>query len=137
MGVSPQLRKTRAAGVPGGVPMPILSSAERPWNGLLVELYRVADVEMVKSDADHVVTVFLGDPVDLLQRRYGRVVRRTMNAGDVIVTPAGEPKWLQHREPAELVKLRLAPALVAGVVGDLVANGAPQVQLLDNFGTRD
>src|SRR5262245_28034046 len=99
MGVSQQPRGTCAAGVPGGVPMPILSSAARPWNGLLVELYRIADVEMVKSDADDGVTVFLGDPIDLLQRRYGRVVRRTMNAGDVIVTPAGEPKWLQHREP--------------------------------------
>jgi AraC family transcriptional regulator len=137
MGISTEFRETRAAGVPGGVPVPILTSAARAWKGLLVELYRVADVEMVKGDADHVVTVFLGEPVDLLQRRYGHVVRRTMNAGDVIVTPAGEPKWLQHRDPAELVKLRLAPAFVRGIVADLVANGASQVQLLDNFGTLD
>jgi AraC family transcriptional regulator len=137
VGAPQPLRAPSAAGVFGGVPAPILSSAARAWTGLLVELYRVADVEMVKRDADHVVTVFLGNPVDLVQRRYGRVVRRTMNAGDVIVAPAGEPKWLQHRDPAELVKLRLAPSLVAGIVGDLVANGASHLRLLDNFGTRD
>ncbi len=118
------------------VPDPVLSSRSREWNGLLVELYRVSDADFVKRDADHVVTVFLGDPVDLVQRRHGRVVRRTMCAGDVIVTPAGEPKELQHREVAELVKVRLAPALVARVIGDL-AGGAAQVELLDNFGTRD
>jgi AraC family transcriptional regulator len=119
------------------VPEPVLSSRSREWNGLLVELYRVGDVDFVKRDADHVVTVFLGNPVNLIQRRYGRVVRQTMRAGDVIVTPAGEPKELQHREVAELVKVRLAPALVASVVGGLGAGAAVQVELLDNFGTRD
>jgi len=132
-----QVNDVYAAGATGGVPLPVLTSAGRGWNGLLVELYSVSGVEMVKRDADHVVTVFLGAPVDLLQSRYGRAVRRTMNAGDVIVTPAGEPKWVQHCDPAELVKLRLAPALIARIVGDLVVNGASQLQLLDNFGTRD
>ena len=126
-----------AASAPGRVPEPLLSSRSRQWNGLLVELYRVGDVEMVKEDSEHVVTVFLGNAVNLLQSRYGRVSRRTMHAGDIIVTPAGEPKSLQHREVAELVKLRLAPSFVAKISDDVVAGNSGQIELLDNFGTRD
>ncbi len=133
----PRAREAGAAVGSAGAPAPVLSSASRQWGGLVVELYRVGGVETVKRDADHVVSMFLGDPVDLVQRRGGRVDRRRMHAGDVIVTPAGEPKAVQHREPAEIVKLRLAPSFVASIVGDLVAGGAAQVQIQDNFGTRD
>ena len=122
---------------PGSVPEPLLSSQSRQWNGVLVELYRVCDVDFMKQDSGHLVTVFLSGPVDLLQRRYGRDSRRTMHAGDIIVTPAGEPKALQHRDLAELVKLRLASSFVARIVNDVVASGSGQIELLDNFGTRD
>ena len=119
------------------VPEPLLSSRSLQWNGILVEFYRVRDVDFVKPISEHVVTVFLRGPVNLLQGRHGRVVQRTMHAGDIIVTPAGEPKAVQHKEEAELVKLQLAPSFVAGIVDELDANGSRQVELLDNFGTRD
>ena len=133
----PRVGEAGAAVASAGAPAPLLSSVSRQWSGLVVELYRVGGVEAVKRDADHVVTVFRGNPVDLVQRRGGRVYRRMMQAGDVIVTPAGEPKGVQHREPAEIVKLRLAPSFVASVVADLVAGGAERMQIQDNFGTRD
>ena len=122
-------------GSPG--PEPFLSSRSRRWNGILVELYRVRDVDFVKTVSSHVVTVFLRGPVDLHQRRNGRVVNRTMHAGDVIVTPAGEAKALQHRDEAELVKLQLEPSFFAGITAGLDAIGARPVELLDDFGTRD
>ena len=103
----------------------------------MVELYRVRDVDFVKPVSAHVVTVFLRGPVDLLQRRNGRAVQRTMHAGDVIVTPAGEAKALQHREEAELVKLQLEPSFFKGIANGLDAVGGRPVELLDNFGTRD
>jgi AraC family transcriptional regulator len=118
-------------------PEPLLSSRARQWHGILVELYHVHDVDFVKTVPEHTVTVFLRGPVDLLQQRYGRVVRRTMRAGDVLVSPAGEPKALRHKEEAELVKLQLAPSHFAGIVDELDANGSGPVELLDNFGTRD
>ena len=118
-------------------PQPLLSSRSRRWNGLLVELYRVRDVDIVKNDPGHTVTVFLRGPVELTQMRCGRVVRRTMRAGDVIVTPAGEPKSLQHAGEAALLKLRLTASFVAGIADDVVAGGSGRVELLDNFGTRD
>lgn len=125
------------SGASSAVPEPVLSSESRQWNGFVVELYRVRDVDFVKQDSAHAVAVFLRGPVNLVQRRYGRVYQRTMHAGDVIIAPAGEPRALRHKEETELVKLRLAPSLVAGIVEDLAANGLGRVELLDNFGARD
>src|SRR5690242_19193206 len=76
---------------------PFLSSSRR-WNGLVGEVYRVRDVNYVAEYPDHVVSLFLRGPVDLLQRRKGRATQRTMRAGDIIIAPAGEPKLLRHRE---------------------------------------
>jgi AraC family transcriptional regulator len=124
-------------GASSAVPEPLLSSQSRQWNGIVVELYRVRDVDFVKQDAAHTVAVFLHGPVNLVQRRCGRVYQRTLHAGDVIIAPAGEPRALRHKEETELVKLRLAPSFVAGIIEDLVANGSGPVELLDNFGARD
>lgn len=119
------------------VPEPVLSSQSRQWNGFVVELYRVRDVDFVKQDSAHTVAVFLRGPVNLVQRRYGRIYQRTMHSGDVIVAPAGEPRTLRHKEEAELVKLRLAPSFFAGIVEHVVANGSGPVDLVDHFGARD
>jgi len=127
----------RPNGAPGGVPEPLLSSRTRHWNGIVVELYRVRDVDFVAEFSEHVVAVLRRGPINLLQRRNGRVAQRTMHAGDVIIAPAGEPKALRHEEEAELAKLRLAPSFVAGIIEDIVPNRFGQVELLDNFGTRD
>jgi AraC family transcriptional regulator len=118
-------------------PEPILSSQSRHWDGCVVELYRVREVDFVKQDSAHTVAVFLRGPVNLEQRRYGRVYQRIMRAGDVIVAPAGEPRALRHKEETELVKLRLAPSLFAGIIEDSMVNGSSRIELLDNFGGRD
>jgi AraC family transcriptional regulator len=124
-------------GASTSAPAPLLSSLSRQWNGVVVELYRVGNVDFIREAPDHTVTVFLGGPVDLLQRRNGRVLQRTMRTGDAILAPAGEPKALRHKEKAELVKVRLAPAFVAGIVNDVAAHESERAELLDNFGTRD
>jgi AraC family transcriptional regulator len=137
LGTSRNLRASGIDHTSDRVPEPILSSRSRRWNGIVVDLYRVRDVDFVKPVSAHIVTVFLRGPVDLLQRRNGRAVQRRMHAGDVIVAPAGEAKTLQHREEAELVKLQLEPSFFKGIANGLAAIGGRQVELLDNFGTRD
>ena len=115
---------------------PILSSAARGWDGIAVDLFRVRNVDFVAQYPDHTVSVVLRGPLNLLQRRCGRVQRRTMRTGDIIVTPVGEPKLLSHREEAEVLKVRIAPALLDRIVADSCP-AAASVELLDNFGTRD
>ena len=115
---------------------PVLTSAARVWDGIAVALFRVRNVDFVAQYPDHTVSVVLRGPLNLLQRRYGRVQRRTMRAGDIIVTPVGEPKLLSHREEAEILKIRIAPALLDRIIADSCP-GAGSVELLDDFGTRD
>jgi len=121
----------------GSAPQALLSSRPLAWTGIVVELYRVCDVDYIVTPSEHVVSLFLRGSVDLLQQRSGREVQRVMRAGDIIVMPAGEPKRICHHGPAEILKLKLAPAFVEGVAFDGVALRHPRFDLLDNFGTRD
>jgi AraC family transcriptional regulator len=115
---------------------PFLSSGRR-WNGLVGEVYRVRDVDYVAQYPDHVVSLFLRGPVDLLQRRSGRATQRTMHAGDIIIAPAGEPKLVRHREEAEILKLRIVPSFFEKIVEDMDGTLRGNIELLDNLGTRD
>ena len=116
---------------------PFLSSRARRWNGIVGEVFRVRDVDYVAQFPDHVVSLFLRGPVDLLQRRNGRTTQRTMHAGDIIFTPAGEPKLIRHHEEAEILKLRIAPCFFDRVIAEVDRAPPESVELLDNFGTRD
>ena len=118
------------------IPLPAMSSYGR-WNGVCVELYRVRDIDIVRHDHDHAVTVFLRGSVNLYQKRNGRSCEKTMHAGDVIVAPAGEPRALRHKEEAEVAKVLLTPAFVDAIVKIAAPEHATEIRLLDNFGTRD
>ena len=123
-------------GARGSIPSPLLSSAQR-WNGVCVELYRVRDIDIVRHDANHVVTVFLRGSCNLYQHRSGRSWHKTMHAGDIIVAPAGAPRILRHKEQTEAVKVLLAPAFVDAIAKSMAPERASQIELMDNFGTRD
>lgn len=123
-------------GARGSIPVPLMSSAQR-WNGVCVELYRVRDIDIVRDVPDHVVTVFLRGSVNLYQHRSGRSWHKTMQAGDIIVAPAGAPRILRHKEETEAVKVMLAPTLVDAIAKTIVPERASQIELMDNFGTRD
>jgi len=97
----------------------------------------VRDMDYVAQYPDHVVSLFLRGSVNLLQRRNGRTAQKTMNAGDIIITPAGEPKLLRHREEAEIFKLRISPSFLEGIVEHIGGAARGTIELLDNFGMRD
>ena len=118
-------------------PEPFLSSRSRQWNGVAVELYRVRDVDTVRHDAEHVVAIVLRGPVDLYQRRSGRAYRKTMQAGDIVIAPVGEPRAVRHEQEAEVAKVLLAPSLIANVLECMFPTRSGQIELLDNFGIRD
>jgi AraC family transcriptional regulator len=94
-------------------------------------------MDYVAQYPDHVVSLFLRGPVTLLQCRNGRTAEKTMHAGDIIITPAGEPKLLRHRDEAEIFKLRIAPAFLDGIIEGITGAARGTIELLDNFGMRD
>lgn len=116
---------------------PLISSKSRGWNGIVVELFRAHDVDFIAQYPEHVVSMFVRGPVDLLQRRHGLATQKIMHAGDVIITPVGEPKLLRHREETEILKLRIEPAFLERVVDGMGGMPRGSIRLLDNFGTRD
>jgi AraC family transcriptional regulator len=86
---------------------------------------------------DHTVTMHFTPGVKLVQRRGARTSERRVRAGDVIVTPAGEPKTLRHDGEAEVLDVQLAPAWLEEIARQAGANAAASNLLKDNFGTRD
>ena len=119
------------------VPEPLLSSRSRQWNGIVVELRRARDVDVVLEYRDHAIAVILGGGAKLCQCRNGRTASSTLRSGDVIITPAGGPKRWQHVEDAAGIVLRLSPAYVGKVAAEEFGVPAAGVAIQDNFGTRD
>ena len=83
----------------------LASSRALAWPGIAVEVFRARDVDAAPQYAEHIVSLQVGGPINLFQRRNGRALQRMMHPGDVIVTPLGEPKVLRHQEEGEIVKL--------------------------------
>jgi len=128
---------TRHDTIRNTLPEPVLSSRWRRWDSVVVELRRARDIDVVIPYRDHVVAVVLAGGANLYQYRNGRGSLRTLYSGDIIVTPAGEPKRWRLTGEALGIVLRLSPAYVDKVAKQAGANQAPQTQLQDNFGTRD
>jgi AraC family transcriptional regulator len=117
-------------------PEPLHSSRSRAWTGVTLDLYRLGDLEFCGSHPEHLVSVQFTNCPRLYQRRNGRVAERPMLAGEIVVTPAGDPKsW--RREGAGIVLLMgISPVFLDDLM-EQATGQAGHVELLDNFGTRD
>ena len=116
---------------------PLLSSRSRGWNGIVVELHHFRHVDAVVPVQEHVVGVHIAGAVNLLQSRNGRTTVKHVRAGDVTITPCGEPKRFQHAGENIVILLKLAPALLQGVAGDEYAYDPSQFEIRENFGAPD
>lgn len=119
------------------LPEPLLSSRSLHWKGIVVDLCRVRDIDVVLPYRDHAVAVILGGGAKLYQCRHGRALSRTLRSGDVIITPAGEPKRWQHVEDAVAIVLRISPAWIDKLAAEECGGHTQGVEIRDNFGTRD
>src|SRR5215475_4304739 len=138
MSTAPVAETRRAMrGTSQALPEPLLSSCSRRWNGIVVELRRARDIDVLLPYRDHVIAVILAGGAKLRQCRSGRTVSRTLRAGDAIITPVGEPKRWQHVEDALAIVLRLSPAYVDKVAAEECGVPAGRLEIPDNFGTRD
>ena len=121
----------------GSLPDPLLSSCARGWNGLTLELHSFHDLDVVVQAPDHVIAVHLAGTVNIRQTRGGRTRARTMNAGDVTVTPVGPPTRWRQAGQSLVVLLRLSPAYVRNVAGDECALDPDRFEIQGSFATRD
>jgi AraC family transcriptional regulator len=121
----------------GNVPEPLLSSRARGWNGLTLELHSFHDLDTVVQAPDHVIAVHLAGTVALQRERAGRSQSRTMNPGDITITPVGPPVHWQQPGLSLSVLLRLSPDYVRTVAGDECALDPDRFDIQDTFVARD
>jgi AraC family transcriptional regulator len=130
VGLSQSWRRHRVA-------QPLLCSATRNWPGITVELHCFSAGEWRTSHEDHLISLQLTACSSLEQVRHGRAVKRRIQAGDIIVTPLGEPKvWLREEE-GEVLLIRIDPAHLRSTCSLASDGRSMEVQIVDNFGTRD
>jgi AraC family transcriptional regulator len=123
--------------IAGAMPDPLLSSRGRGWNGVIVELHGFEALDAVVEPRDHVIAVHLAGNVTLHRTREGRTGSKTMNAGDVTITPVGPPTRWRQRGPSLVVLLRLAVDYVRRVAAEECALDPDSVELRSTFGARD
>ena len=118
-------------------PEPLLTSRWRGWNGIVVDLHNFHDFDAVVQMHEHVVAFHLAGSITLLQRRNGKSSRAQVGPGDIIITPAGEPKQWQHSGENTVILLRLSAAFVENLAREEFALDPARFEIQDNFGTRD
>ena len=120
-----------------GVPEPLLSSRSRQWDGIVVELHRARNVDVLIPYPDHVIAVVLAGAPNLYLARGGSTSHTTLRCGDVIIISAGVPTHWRHTEEAIAIILQLAPTYVDKVaVEDFAVHGRlPEIQ--DTIGKQD
>jgi AraC family transcriptional regulator len=105
------------------------------WPGITMERVIATHVNCTVRHDDHTVSVLLRPSQALEQSRQGRTVVAPLRPGQVIVTPAGQPKGWVADGPQEWVRLRLDPAVVSAVAA--ADTTAATTALLDSFGRSD
>ncbi len=118
------------------LPEPICSSRSRAWAGVDVDVYRLGNVEFLAPHPEHLVSIQVTSCPRLYQRRNGLMLERPLPAGEVIVTPAGEPKAWRREGLGVLLLMGIAPQFLDELMEQATGHAA-HVELLDNFGTRD
>lgn len=121
----------------GTLPTPLASSRLRGWNGIVVEHYRIHNVDAVAQSPAVLVTVHLGPPLTSVQARCKRTDRRRITKGRITITPPGTAKGWRNWGEADFVALWLAPALIRKIATETGEPRPERVEILDNSGTRD
>jgi AraC family transcriptional regulator len=123
--------------IEGALPPPLLSSRLRDWDGLTLELYSFHALDALVRPPDHVVAIHLAGRVSVQRSRDGCSKTRTMEPGDVTITPVGSPvRWQQDGHSLVLL-LRLSPSYVRTVAGDECAMNPDRFEIQTVFARRD
>jgi AraC family transcriptional regulator len=119
------------------LPAPLLSSKYRSWSDIVVELHHFRGVDAIVPVHEHIIGVHVAGSVNLLQSRSGRTCVKYVRAGDITITPFGEPKRFQHAGENIVIVLKLAPAFVQNVAGEEYALDPSRFEILENSGAPD
>jgi AraC family transcriptional regulator len=124
----------------------VLSSRQMGWKGILVEQYQHSEepgeIEF-PALADHWLSLPLGQPAHLTQKRDGTLHESTVQKGDLICFPAGRSSYWQIEgrvnddfDYQPMLHIRLQSGLI-NHVAEKLEFGQGQVELVNCFGHHD
>jgi AraC family transcriptional regulator len=124
----------------------VLSSRQLGWEGILIEHYRHSEepgeIEF-PALADHWLSLPLGQPAHLTQKRDDTLHESTVKKGDIICFPAGRSSYWQIEgrvnddyDYQPMLHIRLQAGLMTHVAEKLEF-GQGQVELVNCFGNHD
>lgn len=105
--------------ITSSLPPPMLTSAERGWNGIeLLRFKGTVEEIAIPPLPSHVVVASLSrHPVDLLQRLNGKLYESRCHQGKITIVPAGTTVEVEYRERVEsdVLNLHLGDAFLREV----------------------
>jgi AraC family transcriptional regulator len=118
----------------------VSSSRQLGWNDILVEQYQtpLAPYEgEFPALSDHWLSLPLGQPGHLTQKRDDRLHNPIVQKGDAILVPAGQPSyWCRHEGDCSSMHICLKPESIAQVAEASEIN-TQRFTLIDSFGQQD
>ncbi len=118
----------------------VSSSRHLDWNGILVEKYQpLATPSSIELPAlpDHWLSFPLGQPGHLTYKRGDRLHKSTIQKGDTILVPAGQPSyWCWHEGGCSSLHICLKPELLKQVA-EASEMDREQIDLVNCFGQQD
>ena len=116
--MSEEISVPKRGGAPRDANAPLVASPDSAaWRDIKIEHYRQRppnDVEVPPLSA-HFLSVFLGEPVPVVQGRDGKSYQKRMTPGDITLMPAGLPSRWRWDGNADVLHLYLAPQRVVRI----------------------
>lgn len=138
MGDVPEILKHHGRRVVAGkMTAPCASTAAKGWRGVMVEHFPSGRSDFTGVFDNHGITLYLNGCVDLYQQIEGKHARRSMRPGSMIVSPAGIPKRFQYDGGGDFLVLHVAPQLITQVAAGAMGGDHGNVEILNEFCTRD
>jgi AraC family transcriptional regulator len=115
----------------------VFTSRAHAWDGAVLDVFRMPSIECHTAHENHLVSVQASAGANLYQRRCGHETQKNLAKGEVIVTPAGEPKiWRRAGEGIVLV-LEIKASFLDSVLAHATGRSGTRAELRDNFGVHD
>ena len=116
----------------------LLSAIQREWDGLHVAYAHFPPGEWpLPPITGHLITLHLGQPVNTVRQRDGRVQQGMKVHGDIEIVPAGSPSFWAYESANEALGIMLDPAFVQQVALQAGQVSPDRLELPHNFGKRD
>jgi len=119
------------------LPAPIASTRGRGWGATCVDVYALEDLDFVGMHREHLVSVQIGGSARLYQERGGHEWQEEVQAGHVIVTPAGAPKTWRRVGTGTLLVISIPPTHLAAVFERATGKASATPRVRDEFAAND